>query len=237
MNIYTCHTPSHNVLFRKYFLATLPGSLKNVPHLLEPTGESDFLTRGFLRSIMEKMDLIIESIDANRGSAIIWSDVDIVFGTDPNDFIESLLQTQPDINLWFQRESPDPMSDVNVGFVVMRCMDSVKDLYQNAKDMMLDNPGWNDQQAINQLLRSSGSVSWDYLPASFVARSHGWPPQRDRHIYHANMTAGKDGVGQKIRQFEALDRMASSGWLSCRYAASRAWAKKVTGKLIAKRPG
>ena len=69
----------------------------------------------------------------------------------------------------------------------------------------------NEQDAINRLLREDGRLRWGYLPPSFYARTHGWPPPRDLAIYHANETVGRDGVNQKIAQFQELRWMRQHG--------------------------
>jgi len=60
--------------------------------------------------------------------------------------------------------------------------------------------------------KRSSRISWGYLPRSFYARTHGWPPPRHLAIYHANYTKGQDGVGQKLAQLREVDWMVRSGW-------------------------
>ncbi|MFZ4682990.1 MAG: hypothetical protein ACOYMS_10840, partial [Terrimicrobiaceae bacterium] len=48
-------------------------------------------------------------------------------------------------------------------------------------------------------------------PWSFYARTHGWPPPSETHLYHANYTKGTDAVGQKIAQFEEFARIRAGG--------------------------
>lgn len=212
MKIYTCHTPSHEILYRRYFLPSLPAELRNVSFPLEPSGASDFGTPGFLQSIGAKMQLVIDSIEANRGDAILWSDVDIVFLRSPAGFLRELLAARPEVDIWFQSEAHEPGGDVNAGFVLMRCTESVKALYQAAAALMNASGRINDQDALNRLLRGDGAPKWAYLPGSFFARSHGWPPRRDIFLYHANCTDGVDGVGQKVRQFSELETLRRIGW-------------------------
>ena len=69
----------------------------------------------------------------------------------------------------------------------------------------------------NLLLRDGDALRWDYLPWSFYARTHGWPPPRETHLYHANYTKGRDAVGQKIAQFEEFARLRAGG------LPARAW--------------
>jgi hypothetical protein len=62
--------------------------------------------------------------------------------------------------------------------------------------------------------KQNSQISWGYLPRSFYARTHGWPPPRHLAIYHANYTKGRDGVGQKLAQFREIDWVVRSGWFA-----------------------
>ena len=60
--------------------------------------------------------------------------------------------------------------------------------------------------------KQNSQIPWSYLPRSFYARTHGWPPPRHLAIYHANYTKGRDGVGQKLAQLREVDWMVRGGW-------------------------
>lgn len=231
MKIYSCHTPSHDILYRRYFLPSLPQGLLNVSMPLEDNGTSDFGTPGFLKSIGAKMQLIIDSIEANRGSAILWSDVDIVFKRDPSDLLARLLESGSDVDIWFQSEAREPIGDVNVGFVLMRCTEPVRSLYETAAALMRSLETVNDQFVLNRLLRETGAPNWSYLPGRFFARSHGWPPPRDIYLHHANCTDGADGVIQKIRQFEELEKVWRYGRPYVQYRRYRQKLERLGRKM------
>jgi len=208
MRIYTCYTPSHDALFRGCFMSSLPASLSCHPARINIQGAGDFLSTDFLQCILAKLQLVIASLAAHPGEVIGWSDVDIVFLGDPVPALTSLIRSRPDVELWFQRESSSS-PEANVGFAVMRGTASMARFYERAMQRMRDQPGWNDQRAINELLQHEGLVSWGYLPMTFAARSHGWPPRAGSLIYHANCTAGPNGVALKIAQFVELNRLLS----------------------------
>lgn len=203
MKIYSCFTPSHKELFDNYFAESLPSTLENCPNFLDIQGRGDFLSVEFLEAIKRKMRLIIDSIEDNRGSVIIWSDVDIVFLRDPTSSLQDMFAKDQDLDIAFQREHKTG-KDVNAGFVAMRCNERVQASYERIVDVMNANPQWNEQAAMNHLLSGDWRVNWDYLPLTFYARSHGWPPPRNLILYHANCTQGADGVGQKKSQFREL---------------------------------
>ena len=71
-------------------------------------------------------------------------------------------------------------------------------------------------------------ISWTYLPWSFYARTHGWPPPRHLSLYHANATPGKNGVDQKMRQFREVEFLRRYGLpalllTSAKYVPKRLW--------------
>ena len=213
LKIYACYTPSHGEIFRDYFAATLPDSLALHSTTIAARDSSDFGTAGFLQAVTDKVELIIASVDDNSGSVIIWSDVDIVFLSDPAEEIRQIIAKSQEADLWFQRETRKPENDVNVGFIVMRCTEKVRSFWSSVLELMKENPQWNDQAAVNHLLQGKCGVAWDYLPGEFYARSHGWPPKGKITLYHANCTMGDDAIGQKIRQFRQLQLLATYGLL------------------------
>lgn len=210
MKIYSCFTPSHDVLYRDYHLPSLPTQFSSHSIALDIAGRGDFMARDFLQSIEAKVELMLESIAANPGEAIIWSDVDILYFGDPAAVVAGLL-TDGETDIWFQKEHVGHSDEVNAGLVLMRCNAAVAQLYRDVLAFMRSNPGMHDQDGINHLLRNGAAVRWKYLPLQFSARSHGWPPAWDIVAYHANCTIGEDGVGQKIRQFAELKRVRRFG--------------------------
>lgn len=226
MKIYSCYTPSHKELFDNYFVGSLPSTLDSIPYFLDIQGRGDFLSVDFLEAIRRKMRLVIDSVEENLGSVIIWSDVDIVFMRDPTPSIQDIFANDQAVEIAFQREGKKT-KDVNAGFIAMRCTERVKAFYEQVIDQMVANPHWNEQAAINHLLSGDCPVTWDYLPGTFYARSHGWPPPRNLVLYHANATRGADGVGQKKSQFRELAFIGRYG------RPARLWScvTKVPGKV------
>lgn len=211
MKIYSCYTPSHEVLYRDYYLPTLPASLDDHASLIGISGSGDFRSVDFYQTIEAKLELMLDSIASNAGSAIIWSDVDIIYFGDPVPSLQRLLE-ESDADIWFQKESPDDSDEeVNVGLVLMRCNVAVENFYRDVLATMRSTPGYQDQDSINHLLRDGVDLAWDYLPFQFAAKTHGWPPRRDIVAYHANATVGAGGVNQKIRQFQRLRKLRRLG--------------------------
>lgn len=226
MKIHCCHTPAHEVLFRRHFLPSLPPRFVVEAHPLAISGAGDFLSREFLRCIREKIALIRQSIAADPGALIVWSDVDIVFRGDAVEAVERAFAADPGLKLLFQREAKH-LPDVNTGFVALRCGPETAAFFEEIARRLEAEPEKNEQAVANDLLiRDRDPIRWDYLPWSFYARTHGWPPPRRAVLYHANYTKGADGVGQKIAQFAEFDRITRGG------LPARFWSclKRLPGK-------
>jgi hypothetical protein len=227
MKIYSCFTASHKALYDDHYVGSLPRTLEDHPLCLDMQGSDEFLSGDFIAVIRHKLRLIIDSIEANRGAIIVWSDVDIVLRRDPTPSIEAIFANDDGLEIVFQRERKKAKT-VNAGFTAMRCTDGVKGFFERVIEVMAANPQWNEQMAINHLLLARDDpVAWNYLPWTFYARTHGWPPPRDLVLYHANMTRGADGLGQKMAQFRELAFIERYG------TPARLWscARRVPGHL------
>lgn len=207
IHLYCCYTEAHAVLFREYFVPSLTNNVIVHALRIDLAGPGDFLSTEFLDCIRRKIDLIIGSIDSHPGEIIIWSDIDIVLFGDIEQDIRAIFQQRPDLDMAFQREGFHT-KDVNSGFIAMRCNASTKRFFEKVKETMLANPEKNEQPVANELLSGDEHlVTWDYLPLVYMARSHGWPPAYGPlKIYHANCTAGADGIKQKQVQFAELKK-------------------------------
>jgi len=211
MKIYCCYTPAHEGLFRGYFLPSLPDGLPLESHRLEISGDGDFLSMEFLQCIRRKIRLIRDSLRANSGAIILWSDVDIIFQKDVRGLVQQTFDGNPDLQLLLQREAKR-LPDVNTGFLALRCGAETEKFFARVEARLVTEPDKNEQAVVNDLLLRDGDpLRWDYLPWSFYARTHGWPPPRETHLYHANSTKGPDAVGQKIAQFTEFAQVKAGG--------------------------
>ena len=129
----------------------------------------------------------------------------IIFVRDFTAAVERMFDEDPQIDIAFQKERIEG-GEVNTGFIALRCNERVKAFFKKVSRLMADHRDWNEQKVINDLILNDDQwrndrLGWAYLPLSFYARTHGWPPLIDAVLYHANCTIGADGVGQKVRQF------------------------------------
>lgn len=227
MKIHCCYTPAHEPLFRRYFRPSLPRAFELEAFPLEIAGAGDFLSAEFLRCIREKMALVRASIAANAGALIVWSDVDIVFQGDPVRLIEVAFAKDAGLKFLFQREAKR-LPDVNTGFIAMRCDGETAGFFERLAQRLEAEPAKNEQAVANDMLiRDQDPIRWDYLPWTFYARTHGWPPPRGTVLYHANYTKTAGAVGQKMAQFEEFARISRS-------EAARVWScvRRAPGKIL-----
>lgn len=191
------------MLFLDYFKPSLPEEIELISTLLPVTGAGDFLSSEFWECIARKVGLILESLRNHLGEIIVWSGIDILFFKPVVPELKRLME-ESGKEILFQREGKR-VADVNAGFFVCRCSQRLISFFEQVRAELLANPRINEQYAINILLRDGCPIDFGYLPFSYYARTHGWPPPlRDLALFHANATPGANGVEQKIRQFKEL---------------------------------
>ena len=203
MKLFCSLTPSHELLFRSYFRPTLPAGFDVQIVRSSGAGQGDFLSADWSQAMREKGRATCESLRENRGEIVVWSDVDLqFFALQPDDLSTLLAQSGQDI--LFQREWRD-RDEVNGGFFVCRCTAAVIALFTAVLEDMAALAEPRNQPAINaRLQRQQPAVPWGYLPLSFYAWTHGWPPPAGLALHHANGTIGKNGVARKIAQLEEV---------------------------------
>lgn len=211
MKLYCVYTPAHEVLLRNWFLPSVPDGFEVIATPLQISGAGDFLSEEFLRCIRAKIALMVESIQSNRGSWILWSDVDILLNQGTQEALNHIIRDAGNRDIFFQSETR-AKGEVNTGFILIRCGDLTETFFRNVGIRLDLETTKNEQTVENEMLRNGVDFNWGYLPISFVARTHGWPPRSIMAIYHANYTVGPNGVDQKIRQFNAIKTMQRFGW-------------------------
>jgi hypothetical protein len=236
MKVFCCYTEAHEVLLRKYFSPSIPNDMELLPTHIDLSGPGDFLSKEFIQCIHEKVGRIAQSLRENPGEIIVWSDVDIVFCRPASEELRKLMDQGPGgkiFDILLQTEG-NLTNDVNTGFMVCRAGEKIALFFDQVLESLRQQPDKNEQYVINQLLPTS-NLSWGYLPETYYARSQGWPPAADIALYHANLTQGRDGVGQKIDQFRDLallrrHRILGGFWIRCKRLPQKLM------RLIGKRP-
>lgn len=207
-----CYTPAHEVLYREVFRPSVPEGFEVQTTLVDEAGPGDFLSPEFLRCVRRKVALVKESLRTHADEVVVWSDVDVRFVDLSPQCVGQELE-KSGCEILFQCESPR-LPDVNTGFFVCRASRAVRFFFDRVWCCLQEDPAINEQTAVNHLLMTLPAEEvprWGYLPSSFFARTHGWPPPRRLVIYHANYTKGQDAVGQKLAQFAELEAITRGG--------------------------
>lgn len=229
--LFCCYTPAHEILYSEVFRPSVSHDYEVRAFGVLESGPGDYLSAEFLRCVRQKVRLVLRSMDEFPEELLIWSDVDIRFVDLP---LERLLS---DFNaagkdIVFQLESPR-LRDVNTGFFVCRSTPPVRYFFECVARELDSDSSMNEQMAANKLLwiAATENLAWGYLPTTYYARTHGWPPPRNLAIYHANFTKGKDAIGLKLAQFRELEQILSGGW-TARVASV---IRRVPGKIFPRR--
>lgn len=201
--IYAVVTPSHRVLYERFFLPSLDQNEFELFALdLEQEGKGEFLADDFKRCILFKIEQIIASIKKHTGEIILWSDVDIqFFGLKSS----HLLQAFEDQTLQFRIQRLLADGDEGCGgFYAIRCNAEMLSFFESVLHTTIHETNGNEQDAINVLLRRDKAPGWQFLGPEFYARTHGvWIPD-DALIHHATCIVAGDAVTQKTRLLSDL---------------------------------
>jgi hypothetical protein len=211
MKLIALYSQSHEALTRDYFTPSVPRDLHLELSPVQAAGSGDYGTPEFNAAMVQKVSLILKTLRADPGGVALYADVDVIFlGPVAEDLTQLLRETSSDI--LFQREGRGT-TDVNMGFVVCRSNERALAFLEQIIARQFSHGG-DDQQAANALLAAQTDLRWGYLPWRYSASSHGFPPPEDAVVFHANATAGNDGVRRKIHILEDLKWIRKYGWLA-----------------------
>jgi hypothetical protein len=223
---------AHEVLYREYFLPTLPSGMRLVvADLGNNTDDGSFLSPEWQEAMCAKIRHALNFCNTSEeGALFIVSDVDIQFF--PN-FEAGKFESYFDslgCDLVFQKERMRMGdSEANCGFYAGRNTEPVRNLLSAALTRIMNDEIKNEQVVINSLLKIM-PVKHTLLDERFYARTHGFPPRSDIWMHHANWTAS---IPQKIRQLERVRRVAGGGriWMLVESYL------EYSERLVARKPG
>ena len=210
-DVLTMYSPAHEVLFRKFFRASFPHPTWIVAERLELGGNAEYLSSEWQQAVAAKPAVIARHLrNSPEGSTIVYSDSDIQFlpGFSAIGLVKIFGTAGKDI--LFQKENTLPDSqELNTGFCVMRASPRLADFFERAAAELQVAGVRNDQPVISELLPRS-AITWGFLPLTFYARSHGFPPPHDAWIHHANFTL-RNSTQAKVRGLGRVHRMFHGG--------------------------
>lgn len=204
--LYVIFTPSHKILFEKYFQPSLQDNfdlhIKKIP---QECPSAEFMSENWTKTTIKKVIYIIEAIKENRGNIIIYADVDIQFFGPIEKDIRRLMKKKD-----FLIQKDDPKGRVCSGFFVMRANKKTLALWEDVLTIMQNDHTVSDQTALNRCLnkkKNPYAICWDYLPNRYFGggtlTGRSWRPGRKIYVpknakmHHANWTKG---IKNKIKQ-------------------------------------
>ena len=216
IKLLTFYSPSHEKMYNDYFFYSYNKFLKEsfilIPNKIEQVSKKGgFGDEGFEETMFEKIKHIINNIDVNDESPLVFADSDIQFF---GDFKEDILFELRDNDISFQSD----IVCACAGFFITKQNKKTKTFFENVLSIMNNNlingvlkKGISDQIIINHLINNNyplkfGSLSKDKYFT--VASSNLGPKQwngedfiipKNTLVHHANWTVGLD------RKFQLLD--------------------------------
>jgi hypothetical protein len=232
MDILTVITPSHERLYREFFLKNLPTGATVLEKHLQTSGDGGYLSTDWQDGVTAKLRWALEHLEQSReGCLFVLSDIDILLY--PTLSLDSLRHEIEDtgLDILFQRESARPdHHEANTGFYIARNSPYVRDLLTKALELCERSATKNDQTAINHLLDPAEfGVCWGLLPICYYARSQCFPPPRSIVLHHANCT---HSVAQKISQLRRVETYNHYAFGRCILVLLEIWDYTLDGRLF-----
>jgi len=198
MKFYTFYTPSHELLYREYFLPSVPTEFEVVAYQHEqecPTAV--YHSVGWRQTVFKKIQLLITACKAHMGECFVFSDVDVQFFGPCK---EVLLRELGDLDIACQY---DLYGQYCAGFFICRANAATLALFEK----MRDDYGVSDQPTLNKHI---SMCSAKFLSSRFYTAAHSlgslWTGQdvdvpADILVHHANWT---EGVQNKVRLLDLV---------------------------------
>lgn len=215
IKLYTFYTPSHEIFFNDWFLPSVKQFDEYevmVKRCNQECPNAEFMASGWTKTILHKVDLILDAIAENWGSVFIYSDVDIQFFDKTCDDILSALGNK---DLVFQRDNTRNFACT--GFFACRSNQKTLDLWKAVEQYMIDSKGvCSDQESLNHVIREKrfASINWATLPITFFGggtlTSKLWVPGASLpiplgiKIHHANWTRGIDNKVAQLQYVKSI---------------------------------
>lgn len=192
----TYYTDSHKKLATEWLLP----SIKDNFEIIIGSGEqhcpsATYLQHGWTKTTKNKVEFIVDTIENNLGSIVIFADADIVLFRPIKNEIISLLETKEFV---VQLDSEGKLCS---GFFALRANNKTLKLWQEIGLYMQKTAKMSDQGGLNHFLspkKNIFDIEWDFLPTTYFGggtfRKSFWYPGKKLHVpdnpamFHANWT-------------------------------------------------
>lgn len=197
MKIITFYSDSHYNIYNDYFLPSYKNYLSQNKLItkkinqISPTGEYE--SEGFDNVMVEKINFIIENIDINEKTELVYADCDV-------QFFKNFSVEMGDNDILFQ----DDFNAYCAGFFIAKQTQKVLDFFVDVKEKFIKekNGKIHDQNIINMMFNEGyNKIKKDFLPndnfwtVAFSTQGQQWYGQdievpKNIVMHHANFTVG-----------------------------------------------
>lgn len=161
IKLYTIYTPSHENMYKTYFLPSVPTDCELVVAFREqndcPTGA--YYSGGWAKMMERKVDVILRGIRENRGDILVYADADIQFFRPIEEYLRAELTGYD-----FVAQQGWPSKTICAGFLAIRANEATKQLFEYVKAQCAKLG--DDQSALNFAVKQPvfAQVKWKLLP-------------------------------------------------------------------------
>lgn len=171
MKLYACFSPSHRILYDRFFAPTVPRSFDlhawQIPHQHVTTANT-YRSDCWEEALVDKVDWQIEACAENQGAYVVFADVDLVFFGDP---VPDLLSRRAhDMDFYFM-EGRQGFNRFNTGFFMMRCNAHTLKLLEDVRVELAAKRFRGDQEAMRRMI-DRPELSWEFLPFDSYSLQH-----------------------------------------------------------------
>lgn len=164
MKLFTLYTPSHEILYRDWFLPSIKDDFEIEAKLVDQLGSTaDYLGPGWTKVTIQKIELVLRAIEENSGEIFVFADVDIQFF---RPVISKLLDVLGDFDMAFQKNGP--FGEINSGFFVCRANENTKNIWKSALSIMKSNDKVSDQLALNSVIFGQSKKSRSFVYSNYL---------------------------------------------------------------------
>ncbi|RBL89640.1 putative nucleotide-diphospho-sugar transferase [Chitinophaga flava] len=209
----TYYSPSHKILFDRFFLPSYNQYLSNSFELVIKTSDQlcngEFGSINWNKQMKEKISFVNDFIQLTDAEYVVFSDVDIIFF---DDIRYEIINELAHDDIAFQNDGGELSINHNLccGFFICKIHSQTRAFFNALLSNYNDR--YTDQQNMNYFLKNSSGVQYKPLSKRFYNLSRdGRPiwqsgqdipfPDLDILMYHANFTVGLNSKKHLLENF------------------------------------
>jgi len=163
IKLYCFYTPQFQSIYERYFLPSIQDSLTVVcKEFPQDCPTSLFKSPGWEKTMLHKLEFLIEAIQENWNRVFLYSDIDLIFLKPALETILFHLQGRD-----FVIQQGWPSTGICAGFFAMRGNERTLKWFSQAHDLFQKGICSDDQTALQLALRKflTNDLSWTFLPS------------------------------------------------------------------------